>query len=76
MPKRMAVCVACFVTLPKTYHKILVEFADPFHFSHQHFSNIVYSFLVVPVCCEAEAKFLVKLIERCKILDIQKKATS
>ena len=71
MPKRQAVCVACYVTLPKVYNSIQVDFADPHHFSHRYFSSIVYSFLVVPVCCEAEAQLITQLLERCKVLNIR-----
>lgn len=70
MPKRDAVCIACYVTLPKIYRAVEIDFANPNDFSKRHFNSIVYSFLVVPVCCEVEARLISKLIERCRVLEI------
>lgn len=71
MPSSQAVCIAYYITLPQTYHSIQADFADPYHFSHRYFSCIVYSFLVVPVCSEVEARAITLLLERCKVLIIR-----
>lgn len=70
MPKRESVCVACYVTLPKVYRAIQVEVANPHEFSQRYFSGIVYSFLIVPVCCGIEATLIAKLLGRSKVLEV------
>jgi hypothetical protein len=46
---RKAVCLACYVTLPKCYKGLAAGYGSPVNFAARGFDKIVYSFLIIPV---------------------------
>ncbi len=63
---RRAVCIACYVTLPKRYKMVLLAYGNPHTFAQQHFDKIVYSFLLLPAGSEAQGTAVVEHLLGCK----------
>lgn len=73
MHDRFAVCIACYVVLPKVYKLIKARFSSPAVFGRCKFPSVVYSFLVIPMRSMEEAQPLLDFLENATILEILKR---
>ena len=65
---RTAICIACYVTLPKVYHCAAAEFGDCSKIATKAYPGMIYSFFIIPVRSRSEAVPILALLEREKIL--------
>lgn len=63
-----AVCVACYVTLPKNYHIVTANYIEFNSFTKLLSQKIIYSFLLIPVKNDYEAKFILADLRKDRIL--------
>ena len=67
---RTAICIACYVTLPKIYHAISIDYGSCADTVKRQYSGLIYSFLLIPIKNRQEAAPIIKLLRDFKILSV------
>lgn len=64
-------CICYYVTLPKKYRIIAMEYASFGEFAGQSYRHIIYSYLLVPVSGPLEAEAIMDSIESSLLISVE-----